>query len=71
MRREEVTTLNMGDYDSENGKLFIQGKRSKQRIVYLMGGATVALQDWTKLRGTGPGPLFLSVNKAGRVVYGR
>ena len=71
LRREEVTTLNMDDYDSEFAKLVIRGKRSKQRTVYLVGGATVALQDWIIIRGTDPGPLFLSVNKAGKVVYGR
>lgn len=71
LRREEITTLNMDDYDSEYGKLVIRGKRTKQRTAYLVGGATVALQDWIIIRGTGPGPLFLSMNKAGKVVYGR
>ena len=58
-RREEVTTLNFDDYDPENAKLIIRGKRSKQRMAYLVDGAVATLTDWIKIRGYAPGPLFL------------
>jgi site-specific recombinase XerD len=35
LRREEITKLNLDDYDSENARLVVRGKRSKQRIAYL------------------------------------
>jgi integrase len=71
LRREEVTTLNVGDYDYENKKLVIRGKRSKQRTAYLVDGAIAALSDWLEIRGGNPGPLFLAVNKGGKLTYGR
>ena len=71
LRREEITTLNLDDYDSGNAKLVIRGKRSKQRIAYLGDGALAALMKWLELRGDGAGPLFLSVRKGGNIRYGR
>jgi integrase len=71
LRREEVTTLNFEDYDSENAKLIVRGKRSKQRTAYLGDGPLAALNDWLEIRGTDPGPLFLAVSKAGNLRHGR
>ena len=70
LRREEVTTLNFEDYDSENAKLIVRGKRSKQRTAYLGDGSLAALNDWLEIRGTDPGPLFLAVSKGGNVMHG-
>jgi integrase/recombinase XerD len=71
LRREEVTTSNFEDYDSEDAKLIVRGKRSKQRTAYLGDDAIAALNDWLELRGKGSGPLFLAVSKAGNLRYGR
>lgn len=71
LRREEVTRLNLNDYDAEKEKLVIQGKRSRQRTAYLVDGAIVALRDWLRFRGQDTGPLFLSVKKGGKLIYGR
>ena len=71
LRREEVTTLNVADYDRESGKLIVRGKRSKVRTAYLVEGAMAALKDWLAVRGDLPGPLFLAVNKGGHLKYGR
>jgi site-specific recombinase XerC len=71
LRREEVTKLNLDDYDHENKKLVIRGKRSKQRIAYLVDGAIAALSDWLEIRGRDPGPIFLAVKKGGGLIYGR
>ena len=71
LRREEVTTLALADYDPGSGKLVIRGKRSKERTGYLVGGAVDALADWLVHRGENAGPLFLAINKGGKIQYGR
>lgn len=71
LRREEITTLNLDDYSSEDAKLLIHGKRSKQRIAYLVDGATAAVADWLEIRGEVTGPLFLPVKRGGNLRHGR
>ena len=71
LRREEVTKLDLEDYDETNRKLVIHGKRSKERAVYLAEGAVLALNDWMKIRGNEPGPVFIEVNKGGNLVEGK
>ena len=51
LRREEITKLNLDDYNPEDQKLVIRGKRSKQRIAYLGAGALAALMNWLEVRG--------------------
>jgi site-specific recombinase XerD len=71
LRREEITKLNLDDYDSENAKLVVRGKRSKQRIAYLGDGAVAALTGWLEIRGNDTGPLFLSLKRGGHLRHGR
>jgi site-specific recombinase XerD len=68
LRREEVTKLELADYDETNRKLLVHGKRSKERAVYLADGAVTALKDWMNIRGKNPGPIFLAVNKGGNLI---
>ncbi len=49
----------------------LKGKRNKQRTAYITNGAADALQDWLTIRGNERGPLFVEVNKGGRVLLGR
>ncbi len=44
-----------------------RGKGRRQRVVYPDPGTRDALADWLELRGTEPGPLFLPINKGGRI----
>jgi len=67
LRREEVVTLSLADYDTESGRLVVRGKGNKERIAWLTGGAARALADWLKVRGDDPGALFVAVNKSGRM----
>lgn len=67
LRREEVITLTMEDYDPETGRLVVRGKGKKERTTYLANGALYALGDWLKARGTEAGPLFYAINKSGRI----
>lgn len=66
-RRDEVVKLSMDNQDAETGELTIMGKRSKQRKAYITNGALEALRDWLTIRGDASGPLFVAINKAGRL----
>jgi site-specific recombinase XerD len=68
-RRSEVAALTVADYEQDTGALTIRhGKGNKQRAVYVTNGAKQALDDWLAVRGADPGPLFLAINKGGRVL---
>lgn len=71
LRRDEVVKLGVENYDPETGKLIITGKRNKQRTAYITNGAGDALHDWLTIRGSEPGPLFVEVNKGGKVLIER
>ena len=45
----------------------VRGKGNKERLVYTSNGAGAALADWLTVRGADPGPLFVAVNKSGRL----
>lgn len=67
LRREEVVTLDLSDYSSDDGRLVVRGKGNKERTAWLTGGAARALADWLLIRGDDPGALFVAVNKSGRM----
>lgn len=71
LRRAEVVAIDVADYDAEAGELRVIGKGNKQRLVPFDNGAFDALADWLGVRGDQPGPLFLPVDKAGRIGDGR
>jgi integrase/recombinase XerD len=71
LQRDEVVKLSVENYDPETGRLLLTGKRNKQRTVYVTNGAAAALNDWLTIRGTQPGPLFVEVNKGGKVLIER
>jgi len=65
LRREEIVTLDIGDYESEKGALVVKGKGNKQRRAHLVGGAFDAMADWLIIRGLEAGPIFWPINKSG------
>lgn len=68
LRRAEVASLQLADYDAESGCItVIHGKGNKQRKTYLDPGAMAALADWLAVRGDAPGALFLRINKSGKL----
>lgn len=71
LRRAELAALALADYNPETGELVVQGKRNKQRLAHVVNGARAALEDWLKVRGAEPGPLFLAVNKSGVIRQGQ
>jgi len=69
LRRAEAVALDVADYDPATGALTIRrGKGNKARVMYATNGAREALGAWITVRGVDPGPLFLPVDKAGRIV---
>lgn len=67
MRRGEVVALDVDHLNDESGDMKIHGKGNKVRVGHCEGGALVAMLEWLRVRGGQPGPLFLAVNKAGRI----
>jgi site-specific recombinase XerD len=70
LRRAEVVTLSLSDYEETEGRLVVHGKGNKERLVPVAGGTAEALADWLTVRGRKPGPLFVGVgnrNKGGRL----
>ncbi len=67
LRRAELAALGRGDWVPDGALLRVLGKGDKQREVPLPPGAVAALADWLALRGDGEGPLFVPINKGGRL----
>lgn len=65
LRRAEIVSLEMDDYDTMSGRLLIRGRGNKQRTAYVGNGARDALDDWLTIRGYAAGPLFVSINRGG------
>lgn len=72
LRRDEIVKIDLADYDPQTGELkILRAKRNKEREVYVENGAALALADWLAVRGDQPGPLFLAINKGGKIVPGQ
>jgi len=69
LRRSEVPGLDLEDYDATTGALLVHGKGNKDRVVYIVNGAGNAMQAWLAVRGMQDGPLFLPINKGGKVEW--
>src|SRR5215204_3878576 len=69
LRRTELASLRLSDYDPEERTVRIRGKGNKERQVYAEGGADLLLSAWLELRGEADPeePLFLPVRKDGVV----
>lgn len=70
-RRAEIPALDLADYEPRTGRLVLRGKGNKERVAFATNGAKDAIADWLAIRGDAPGPLFLPVNKGGRVIDGQ
>ena len=69
LRRSEVVSLDISDYNSRTGLLNIHmGKGSKQRLAYLSSESRSIIRQWRKLRGDQPGSLFNPVSRSGKVL---
>jgi integrase len=71
LRRAEIVALDLADFERGSGAIVIKGKGNKERRGYVTNGSRDALDAWLLVRGEEPGPLFLPVNKGGRVIRRR
>lgn len=66
LRRSEVVSLNIADYVSRSGLLYVkEGKGGHPRELVLPVLARTVLRRWLKYRGSAPGPLFCQLAKTG------
>jgi len=71
LRRSEVVSLILSDYDQESGQIRITGKGNKVRTSYIVNEAADAMADWLVVRGAEPGPIFIPINKGGNMTMRR
>lgn len=67
LRRAEVVSLTLNNFDVESGALKLTGKGNKERTAYIGGGALEAVRDWLAIRGNDGSALFVAVNKGGKL----
>ncbi len=61
LRRDEVSRLQVSDYDIGTGKMTVRGKGNNQRVADVVLGSATAMNNWLKIRGRHPGPMFLAM----------
>jgi len=67
LRRDEIVSLDLEDYNTETGELKVKGKGNKERLLYVDNGAFDALNDWLFVRGDHDGALFNPIWKSGKI----
>ena len=67
LRRGELASLDIDDFDPADGSILVQGKRRKQRIVYLTENGISYLEAWLQCRGGQPGPMFCPIRQTGEM----
>jgi site-specific recombinase XerD len=65
LRREEVTKIELADYDRKTGRLLVHGKENKERVVYMTNEALLVMEDWLAVRGEEGKYFFVPILKAG------
>jgi site-specific recombinase XerC len=71
LRRNEVVSLNLADYNPDTLEVRVRGKGNEERLNYAEGGADRAINLWVSVRGESEEAHLLPVNKDGRVLYER
>ena len=68
LRISEVVALGVEDFDVETGEVKVrQAKGRKDRNVYVLDGASDAIEAWLLVRGGEPGRIFRRVDRWGNV----
>ncbi|MFI6900315.1 tyrosine-type recombinase/integrase [Nonomuraea sp. NPDC050394] len=66
VRREELVTRDLADWDAETNGIRVLGKRSKERMAYVPDDTAALIEEWITVRGRTPGALFPALWKGGR-----
>jgi integrase/recombinase XerC len=68
LRRAEAVGLDVEDLDRQSGTLAVLGKGRSEKVRLTLPDETrAAVEAWLAVRGDGPGPLFRSIDRAGRL----
>ena len=68
LRRNEIATVRLADYDQSEGVLYITGKGNKEREVYPPPSVEKRLKNWLDVRsGLGGETLFCVVRRGGKI----
>ncbi len=68
LRRAEVASVRLEDYERATGRLLVRGKGNKERVVFLTNGSRDAVEAWLECRGNAAGGLLSQVNRHGRIM---
>lgn len=68
LRRGDLITIRLADYDPAQATLRLIGKGAKEAVLPVEGQARSALDEWIAIRGSEPGPMFYRVRKGGQVL---
>ncbi len=71
LRRSEVVSLDVGDFDPLTRRLLVHGKGARERTLFIGTVAAQVVHAWLVHRGRTAGPLLVPVNRADRVVHRR
>jgi integrase len=71
LRRAEVCNLDLSDYKAAAAILVIHGRRNMDREIPIHTGTLDALNDWLAIRGLEAGPIFMPINKGGKLIVRR
>lgn len=69
LRRAEVATLNVGDFEGTGSRIWVKGKgKAQKEIIHLSARAIMAISDYLAERGelTPADPLFTNEDRAGK-----
>jgi site-specific recombinase XerD len=65
LRRSEVVSLDLSDYNPAQGIVSVHGKGNRPRLGYALEQVRALLDAWIHLRGGWEGPMFSPINKGG------
>ncbi|WP_019584455.1 tyrosine-type recombinase/integrase [Thioalkalivibrio sp. ALE16] len=72
LRRSELVGIDLEHVIPEENAIRVTGKGDRERLSYLDDEAWDALNEWIdQVRGEDPGPLFLPINKGGKIQWRR
>jgi site-specific recombinase XerD len=69
LRRSELVSLQVDDWNQDDGALTVRGKGNKQRRIPVADGAREALAAWLDVRGETPGAIFTRINKGSNITW--
>jgi integrase/recombinase XerC len=69
LRREEVASLRLEDFDQRLNAVHVLRKRQNERQALTLSLEIIkSIINWLKIRGDRPGPLFCSIDKGDRLI---